>query len=93
MIESHYADVTGICLGSFVLLQAGPWPSPEVLLRAVARLDDVTRREREEDAGPLLRESAAEGWWVLNNGTVLIRHQCRKTAVLSCHRFLISSGV
>jgi hypothetical protein len=27
------------------------------------------------------------------NGTVLIRHQCRKTAVLSCHRFLINSGV
>jgi hypothetical protein len=27
------------------------------------------------------------------NGTVHIRHQCRKTAVLSCHIFLISSGV
>jgi hypothetical protein len=23
----------------------------------------------------------------------VIRHQCRKTAVLSCHRFLINSGV
>jgi hypothetical protein len=27
------------------------------------------------------------------NGTARIRHQCRKTAVLSCHRFLISSCV
>jgi len=27
------------------------------------------------------------------NGTAGIRHQCRKTAVLSCHRFLINSGV
>jgi hypothetical protein len=26
-------------------------------------------------------------------GTTRIRHQCRKTAVLSCRRFLISSGV
>ena len=29
----------------------------------------------------------------LVNGTARIRHQCRKTAVLSCHRFLINSGV
>jgi hypothetical protein len=27
------------------------------------------------------------------NGAPRIRHQYRKTAVLSCHRFLISSGV
>ncbi len=27
------------------------------------------------------------------NGTAQIRHQCRKTAVLSCHRFQINSGV
>jgi len=27
------------------------------------------------------------------NATPCIRHQCRKTAVLSCHRFLINSGV
>jgi hypothetical protein len=30
---------------------------------------------------------------VWNNGTARIRHQCRKTDVLSCHRFLINSGV
>jgi hypothetical protein len=29
----------------------------------------------------------------LFNGTARIRHQCRKTAVFSCHRFLITSGV
>jgi hypothetical protein len=29
----------------------------------------------------------------VNSGTAHIRHQCRKIAVLSCHRFLISSGV
>ena len=28
-----------------------------------------------------------------SNGTACIRHQCRKTDVLSCHRFLINSGV
>ncbi len=28
-----------------------------------------------------------------DNGTPCIWHQCRKTAVLSCHRFLINSGV
>jgi hypothetical protein len=28
-----------------------------------------------------------------NNGTVHIRHQCRETAVLNCHGFLINSGV
>ncbi len=28
-----------------------------------------------------------------HNGTARSRHQCRKTAVLSCHRFLINSGV
>jgi hypothetical protein len=27
------------------------------------------------------------------NGTPHIRHQCRKTAVLRCHRFQIYSGV
>jgi len=27
------------------------------------------------------------------NGTTCIRHQCKKIAVLSCHRFLINSGV
>jgi len=27
------------------------------------------------------------------NGTVCIRHQCRKTAVLSSHRCLINTGV
>jgi hypothetical protein len=27
------------------------------------------------------------------NGRACIRHQCRKTAILSCHRFLINSGV
>ena len=27
------------------------------------------------------------------NRTAHIRHQCRKTAVLSCYRFLINSGV
>jgi hypothetical protein len=27
------------------------------------------------------------------NGTALIRHQYRKTAVLSCHRFIINHGV
>ncbi len=27
------------------------------------------------------------------NGTAHIRHQCRKTAILSCHRFLINSSV
>jgi hypothetical protein len=27
------------------------------------------------------------------NGTARIRHQCRKAAVLSYHRFLINSGV
>jgi hypothetical protein len=27
------------------------------------------------------------------NGTAHIRHQCRKIAVLSCHRCLINSGV
>jgi hypothetical protein len=27
------------------------------------------------------------------NGTVHIRHLCRKTAVLSCHRCLINTGV
>ncbi len=27
------------------------------------------------------------------NGTEQIRHQCRETVVLSCHRFLINSGV
>jgi hypothetical protein len=27
------------------------------------------------------------------NGTTHIRHQCRKTAVLSCHRCLINTGV
>ncbi len=26
-------------------------------------------------------------------GTTRIRHQCRKTAALSCHRFLVNSGV
>jgi hypothetical protein len=26
------------------------------------------------------------------NGTARIRHQCWKTDVLSCHRFLINSG-
>ncbi len=30
---------------------------------------------------------------VIHNGTAHIRQQCKKTAVLSCHRFLISSGV
>jgi hypothetical protein len=29
----------------------------------------------------------------LHNGTAHNRHQCRKTAVLSCHRFLINSGI
>ncbi len=29
----------------------------------------------------------------LTNRTVCIRHQCRKTAVLSCHRCLIDTGV
>ncbi len=29
----------------------------------------------------------------LSNGAVHIRHQCRKTTVLSCNRFLISTGV
>jgi hypothetical protein len=29
----------------------------------------------------------------LINGRAHIRHQCRKKAVLSCHRFLINSGV
>jgi len=29
----------------------------------------------------------------LANGTAHIRHQCRKTAVLSCHRYLFNSGV
>ncbi len=28
-----------------------------------------------------------------SNGTAHIRHQCRKTAVLSCRRFLINAGV
>jgi len=28
-----------------------------------------------------------------HNGTVRIRHQCRKTTVLSCHRCLINTGV
>ncbi len=28
----------------------------------------------------------------MSNGTARFRHQCTKTAVLSCHRFLISSG-
>jgi hypothetical protein len=28
-----------------------------------------------------------------NNGKARIRHQCRKTAVISCYRFLINSGV
>ncbi len=27
------------------------------------------------------------------NGIAHIRHQCRKTAVLSCHRFLVNSAV
>ncbi len=27
------------------------------------------------------------------NGTVRIRHQCKKTTVLSCHRCLINTGV
>jgi hypothetical protein len=27
------------------------------------------------------------------NGTPHIRHQCRKTVVLSCHRCLLNSGV
>jgi hypothetical protein len=27
------------------------------------------------------------------NGTAHIRHQCRETAVLTCHSFLINSGV
>ncbi len=27
------------------------------------------------------------------NGTACIRQQCRKTAVLSCHRCLINTGV
>jgi hypothetical protein len=27
------------------------------------------------------------------NGTAHNRYQCRKTAVLSCHRFLINTGV
>jgi hypothetical protein len=26
------------------------------------------------------------------NGTARIRHQCRKSAVLGCHRFLINYG-
>ncbi len=30
---------------------------------------------------------------VCRNGTVHIRHQCRKTTVLSCHRCLINTGV
>jgi hypothetical protein len=29
----------------------------------------------------------------VSNGTARIRHQCRKTTVLNCHRFLINSGV
>jgi hypothetical protein len=29
----------------------------------------------------------------IHNGTAHIRQQCNKTAVLSCHRFLINSGV
>jgi len=29
----------------------------------------------------------------IRNGTVHIRHQCRKTTVLSCHRCLINTGV
>jgi hypothetical protein len=28
-----------------------------------------------------------------HNGTARNRHQCRKTAVLGCHRCLINSGV
>jgi len=31
--------------------------------------------------------------WPKVNGTACIRHQCRKTAVLSCPRYLINSGV
>jgi hypothetical protein len=30
---------------------------------------------------------------ITNIGTAHIRHQCRKTAVLSCHRYLFNSGV
>jgi hypothetical protein len=30
---------------------------------------------------------------VTKNGTAHNRHQCRKTAVLCCHRLLINSGV
>ncbi len=34
------------------------------------------------------------GSWIrIRYGTTHIRHQCRKTAVLSCHRCLINSGV
>jgi hypothetical protein len=29
----------------------------------------------------------------ISNGTAHIRHQCRKTADLSCHRYLFNSGV
>jgi len=31
--------------------------------------------------------------FALNNRTAHIRHQCKKTAVLSCHRCLINTGV
>ncbi len=31
--------------------------------------------------------------WYSNNRTVHIRHQCRKTTVLGCHRCLINTGV
>ena len=39
--------------------------------------------------------SYQNGWDQLfeSNGTVHIRHLCRKTAVLSCHRCLINTGV
>ncbi len=30
---------------------------------------------------------------IVDNGTSHIRHQCRKTTVLSCHRCLINTGV
>ncbi len=31
-------------------------------------------------------------WSIIDNRTTHIRHQCRKTAVLSCHRFIIKTG-
>jgi len=50
-------------------------------------------REREK-SGKCCERRFLKAWLAgTKNGTAHIRHQCRKTTVLSCHRCLIKTGV